>query len=236
MCEPGAVGERFSQLEWRFAPGPRAKVNSRSWAESQRSSSSTPARSCSHLIMSAYQSTILTATPRGRTSHARSPCDGPEAAARAKRPAGRAAVRPLGPKATRKLARAIATRPHQPPHPTHTMSTETQDELAFRSWLTARGAVVSPAVGLTQFEGMGRGAVALEDIEVSMRLPSALLEAVIYGTVGLVAGIVRGCAGGGEGVWFGGGTQMLNFWRARRGRPCGPDGACRAVDIRTKPQ
>lgn len=47
------------------------------------------------------------------------------------------------------------------------MVKETPEELAFRSWLTARGAVVSPAVGLKQFAAMGRGAVALEDIQVS---------------------------------------------------------------------
>lgn len=56
----------------------------------------------------------------------------------------------------------------QTPHSSDTkMTTETADEQSFRAWLTARGATVSPAVGLQQFAGMGRGAVALEDIQVS---------------------------------------------------------------------
>lgn len=40
-------------------------------------------------------------------------------------------------------------------------------ETAFASWLSSRGATVSPKVGLAQFGEMGRGAIALEDIEVS---------------------------------------------------------------------
>lgn len=39
-------------------------------------------------------------------------------------------------------------------------------EAAFVSWLTGHGGVISPSVGLSQFEGMGRGAVALVDIPV----------------------------------------------------------------------
>ncbi|KAK4050640.1 Ribosomal lysine N-methyltransferase 4 [Microbotryomycetes sp. JL201] len=42
--------------------------------------------------------------------------------------------------------------------------TSTLDEAAFYEWLKAAGGEISSAVGLTQFDGMGRGAVALRDI------------------------------------------------------------------------
>lgn len=43
-----------------------------------------------------------------------------------------------------------------------------QDEqaTAFLNWFTKNGGTLHSAVGITQFPGMGRGAVALEDIEV----------------------------------------------------------------------
>lgn len=44
--------------------------------------------------------------------------------------------------------------------------TSTPEEAAFFSWLTTNGTTISPALGLAPFEGMGRGAVALEDIQV----------------------------------------------------------------------
>ncbi|KAM0791736.1 hypothetical protein ACM66B_004004 [Microbotryomycetes sp. NB124-2] len=48
---------------------------------------------------------------------------------------------------------------------TVTSQTSTPDEAAFCNWLTTAGGEISSAVGLTQFEGMGRGAVALRDID-----------------------------------------------------------------------
>ena len=39
-------------------------------------------------------------------------------------------------------------------------------ESRFYAWATSRGAKISPKVGLKDFGSMGRGAVALEDIEV----------------------------------------------------------------------
>lgn len=47
--------------------------------------------------------------------------------------------------------------------------TSTPEEAAFISWLTTNGTTISPALGLSSFPGMGRGAIALEDIQVSFR-------------------------------------------------------------------
>jgi hypothetical protein len=55
-------------------------------------------------------------------------------------------------------------------------STSTPDEAAFLEWFTSQGGSVHPAVGFKQWEGQGRGCVALQDIEVSPSLPSRLDE------------------------------------------------------------
>jgi SET domain-containing protein 6 len=47
------------------------------------------------------------------------------------------------------------------------MATFTPAEAKFVDWFKARGGTVHGSVGFKQFEGMGRGAVALQDIEVS---------------------------------------------------------------------
>ncbi|ORY84655.1 hypothetical protein BCR35DRAFT_302960 [Leucosporidium creatinivorum] len=51
--------------------------------------------------------------------------------------------------------------------------TSTAEEASFFSWLTTNGATISPALGLSSFPGMGRGAIALEDIQ-----PDTLLFAL----------------------------------------------------------
>ncbi|GAA5996004.1 ribosomal lysine N-methyltransferase [Rhodotorula paludigena] len=45
------------------------------------------------------------------------------------------------------------------------MSASSPDETAFLDWFKSKGGTVHPAVGLKHWEGMGRGAVALQDIE-----------------------------------------------------------------------
>ncbi|KWU45144.1 SET-domain protein [Rhodotorula sp. JG-1b] len=54
-------------------------------------------------------------------------------------------------------------------------STSTPDEAAFLEWFTSKGGSVHPAVGFKQWEGQGRGCVALQDIEVSPVLPSSMM-------------------------------------------------------------
>ncbi|SGZ12166.1 BQ5605_C028g10485 [Microbotryum silenes-dioicae] len=54
----------------------------------------------------------------------------------------------------------------------------TPQEQAFVDWLKSNGATVNPSIGLTQFEGMGRGAVALQDIQpdtLLFSLPRSIL-------------------------------------------------------------
>lgn len=48
------------------------------------------------------------------------------------------------------------------------MSSSPTDEAAFLAWFKEKGGTVHTAVAFQQFEGMGRGCVALEDIEVSL--------------------------------------------------------------------
>ncbi|GAA5903312.1 hypothetical protein JCM5296_005660 [Sporobolomyces johnsonii] len=45
------------------------------------------------------------------------------------------------------------------------MAQPTAEETAFLDWFKGKGGTVHPAVGFKQFDGMGRGAVALQDIE-----------------------------------------------------------------------
>ena len=49
------------------------------------------------------------------------------------------------------------------------MTTLTTAENKFLDWFKANGGTVHEAVGFEQFDGMGRGAVALQDIEASRR-------------------------------------------------------------------
>lgn len=54
------------------------------------------------------------------------------------------------------------------------MSSSPTDEGKFLDWFKEKGGTVHRAVAFKQFEGMGRGCVALEDIEVSSALPDGL--------------------------------------------------------------
>jgi len=57
-------------------------------------------------------------------------------------------------------------------------STSTPDEAAFLEWFTSQGGSVHPAVGFKQWEGQGRGCVALQDIEpdtVLFSIPRSIL-------------------------------------------------------------
>jgi len=55
------------------------------------------------------------------------------------------------------------------------MASTTQAESNFLDWFKSNGGSVHSAVGFQQFDGMGRGAVALQDIEVSL---TELVESV----------------------------------------------------------
>jgi len=48
------------------------------------------------------------------------------------------------------------------------MASTTQAESDFLNWFESNGGSLHSAVGFQQFDGMGRGAVALQDIEVSL--------------------------------------------------------------------
>jgi len=48
------------------------------------------------------------------------------------------------------------------------MASTTQAESDFLNWFKSNGGSLHSAVGFQQFDGMGRGAVALQDIEVSL--------------------------------------------------------------------
>lgn len=50
------------------------------------------------------------------------------------------------------------------------MASHTPQEHSFLEWLVGNGTQLSPAVGLAQFKGMGRGAIALQDIPVRLVL------------------------------------------------------------------
>lgn len=50
------------------------------------------------------------------------------------------------------------------------LQTSSPAETAFYTWLRSHGATIADSVGLSSFEteGMGRGAIALEDIPVNL--------------------------------------------------------------------
>lgn len=53
------------------------------------------------------------------------------------------------------------------PSPCSSMATAAEER--FIQWFREVGGELTPKLGLRDFEGMGRGAVALDDIEVSKR-------------------------------------------------------------------
>lgn len=55
-------------------------------------------------------------------------------------------------------------------------------ESRFYAWATSRGSVISPKVGLKDFGRMGRGAIALADIEVSST-PSVRVKQLLIWTI-----------------------------------------------------